>query len=233
MMCQFSYGFFLDDIVIQYDESKVVSHVFYKPSGKQIPHVTLFDLVSPDEKEKLNSFDANLSNWKWYMGVQSLIAGFAGYAYIQHYIDDDLAYEVRHLPMVQAIMNKYKSHPAYRWLAGLGISLATLYPFYRFWNLFLAYLEDEYPITLIDDTIFVIQRKTFSHAETSGNMIIHYFNYSEPIGYMLVSEKEQFFKQVYQARKVSNLTMMVQASIGFFGGWWFLSESRAAFRGAS
>lgn len=217
------------DFVIEYN-GDVPSKVFYKTGkGKQlIEHVSLCNLVDERQKKSFDSFDTSHARWKTYMHSQIGVASLAAYAGARYYIDDNGIQELKKNSALKKLHEKLISISYPRLIGSVSLAAAVCAPFCFFRTLFSIWnLEDTYPVTNADDKVLIIQRKTYSHSEQYGNYVVHYYNHSDPLGYILADEKEEQFKQARRSKKALLATILNQTGLavaGFWAGNWLLSS---------
>lgn len=178
---------------------------------KEIPHVTLAQLVDQKQRAVLEKKDEYFASWKRFTGAQMATFATATAVFIANYINDDTVAAFKRKPFMQSMVQKIQTADAmkckiaaYAFLAGLGA-----YPLIRYYKLFgLTEIEFYYPCESIDGKIAVFRKKSYSHSVSYGDVVIHYYNISDPIGYMTLEEKEKEFKILSRVRVRNHVSLL-------------------------
>lgn len=207
-------------ITIQYEQPAVegahaqISKVLFSEGLKkeqEIPHVTLAQLVDEDRRGILERKSELLKSWKRFTIAQVATFAAATAAFMKHYINDDGVDALKRKASVQNLIQKINVAGAMKFQIAAYASLAALgvYPFVRYYKLFgLNEIDFYYPCEQVESKIVVFCRKTFSHSVRYGDTVIHYYNTSEPIGYMTLDEKEKEFKIIRQVNRRINISAL-------------------------
>lgn len=196
--------------------------------GKEIPHVTLKQLVDEKQKNIVEHQDAQLKSWnRTYIAQTATFLG-AGAAFIAHYINDDTVATFKKTDRVQDIAQKMGGVKPWQYkLAAASLVLgAATYPIARHWKLFgLNNFNEWYPSEEVEDTIVVFHKKVFSHSAWAGNTVVHYYNISDPIGYMTITERDKELAIVKKTSRRLHLSLL-NATLGSLGLLWALVVTR-------
>ncbi len=185
---------------------------------KEIPQVTLAELIEEKRRPNLAMMTSIAKRWKWYTLFQAVSYAMIGAVYAKNYIDDDQVVAFKKRPNVKQLLAKMPKHSGVRAVlfAGPVLGMAA-FPFLYFMQLFdVASLEEDFPWELVEKEFAVFRRKTFSHSVRIGNTVIDYYNYSDPLGYMRYEDVQEQFKPVDSARHCLKVST-VAAGIGVTG----------------
>ena len=189
---------------------------------KEVPHITLIELVDKHQKKGLESFQSLRKKWKWYSTAQAVTYVAALLGYMQCYINDDRMVRLKQNNIIKKLITPFARINKTLLMIGVwGIGLGTaFYSFYHSWDLFnIIGLDTDYPTEIIDGNIVLLKKRTFSHSEKKGNTVTHYYNISEPLGYMTLNEKKEQFKPIRPASKYMKITLAI-LGMGTLGLVW-------------
>ena len=183
-------------------------------TGKQreIPHVTLAQLVDEKQRDILERKESLFKGWKQYYFAQTATYLLSTATFMMNYINDDNVVTFKKYPHVQMVISKINAGgPATCTVTACAALVASaavpliqyLKPFYK-----LNQINFYYPHEIVEDAIAIFRKKTFSHTKVSGNTVTHYYNLSEPIGYMTIEEKEKELEPIHQAARYMNLSLL-------------------------
>ncbi len=175
---------------------------------KELPHVTLADLLDKTKKAIYLKSDAERKSWNRFTMAQVAAFAAATAVYIKNYINDDQAVRLKELLKSQTWAQRINADYC-KIGTGLGLAAAAMYPLVRYWNYFqLQDIEFYLPSEEVDGRVMVFRRKTYSHSVRYGDYVQHFYNTSGPIGYMTIKEKEKAFKIAAQANKRVHVSTM-------------------------
>lgn len=181
-------------VTIQYapqttnDAALVLSKVFFY--NEELPHITLSQLANEKHKNAVETQETLLKGWNRTYLAQTALYLAAGAAFIAHYINDDT---IATFEKNNTIAKKLGAIPpiAYKIAVPSALLSMAALPIKRYYKLFtLKEINFWYPHEEVDETIALFRIKTFSHSKVYGNQVVHYYNTSNPIGYMTLKERD-------------------------------------------
>ncbi len=207
------------EITIQYAEltsesaEPAIAKVMFTKDLKEqeIPRITFAQLVDEKQRTVLGRKDALLKSWERFTLAQVMTYFFAGAAFIKNYINDDDVVTFKKTPFMQGMLKKVNTIGAVKCKVAAALPLVALavVPFVWYSKFFgLHDVDLYYPHEEVESKIAVFRKKTYSHSVSYGNTVVHYYNISDPIGYMMLDEREKEFEPMRQANKRMHISLL-------------------------
>jgi len=202
-------------ITIQYaqqttnDTASAISKVLFH--DKELPHITLTQLADEKQKTIMENQEALFKGWNRTYLAQTGIYLVAGATFIAHYINEDAVATLRKTALKLGIIKTISGIKPWKYkLAASSLLLGiAVFPIVHYFKLFkLQNIDFWYPHEEIDETIAVFRKKTFSHRKVSGNIIIDYYNISDPIGYMTLKERDNVVAIAQKSSQRMHLSLL-------------------------
>ncbi len=198
-------------VTIQYapqttnDTAPALSKVFFY--NEELSHITLSQLTNEKHKNIVENQEALLKGWNRTYLAQTALYLTAGAAFIAHYINGDNIATFKENNIIAKNIGAI-SPIAYKIAIPSALLIAAL-PIKRYYKLFtLKDIAFWYPHEEVDGTIVIFRRKTFSHSKVYGNTVIHYYDISNPIGYMTLNERDNALSIAEKASRRMHLSLL-------------------------
>ena len=204
------------------DDTQSIEKVMYR--GSELKKISPVSLLDEDERAAYEKSKENCKDWEKFTLKQVAALAAIAAAYCKHYINDNSTAALKNTLLPSSVRRRINPY-IIGGIVDVGITALALSSFVKYFSLFqVSNFEESFPCTQVEEKIAVFRRRTFSHSVRYGDVIIHYYNYSDPLGYMPIKEYEVMKHQFEKINRCFSISCLIATLSA--GGMFLAAEKK-------